>query len=43
MRRIKALLHEWHMKRKIKAILRYNRAHPEECFNLEDYVQKAQD
>lgn len=33
-------LHEWRMRRKIKAILAYNKKHPEECFNLGNYVVK---
>lgn len=33
-------LHEWHMRRKIKAILAYNKKHPEQRFNLGDYINK---
>lgn len=32
-------LHEWQMRRKIRSILRYNRKHPEQCINLQDYMQ----
>jgi hypothetical protein len=34
-------LHEWHMRRRIRAILRYNRKHPEQCINLQDLFKIA--
>lgn len=33
-------LHEWRMRRKIKAILAYNKKHSEECFNLSGFIAK---
>ncbi len=34
MRGLRYHLHEWRMQRKIARILRYHRAHPEQCLNL---------
>ena len=38
-RNLRYWLHEWNMRRRIRAILRYNRKHPEQCINLQDHMQ----
>lgn len=38
---MKNLLHELHMRWKIRRILAYNKKHPEECFSLENYLDNC--
>ena len=39
---IRHWLHEWRMRRRIRAILRYNRKHPEECINLREMWESCE-